>query len=135
MLTEIARKVFAQDSFAALTGISIDHVDLHQCRCTLTLDSRHLNARGVAMGGVLFTLADFSAAVAANSADLAEGTDLHWVSLGANIHYLAPADCQQLVAECKAIKHGRTTALYQTVISDAAQGRVIAVSESTMMRV
>lgn len=135
MLTEIARKVFAQDSFATLTGISIDHVDLHQCRCTLLLDDRHRNARGVAMGGVLFTLADFAAAVAANSADLADGTDLHWVSLGANIHYLAPADCPQLVAECKAIKHGRNTALYQTVISDAAQGRVIAVSESTMMRV
>ncbi len=134
MLTDIARRIFEQDRFAMLTGISIEQVVAHQCLCTLHLDHRHRNARGVAMGGVLFTLADFAAAVAANSAELTDGQQLHWVSLDATIHYLSPATCQRLTARCTAVKHGRTTALYRTEIADPDTGRTLAVAETTMVR-
>lgn len=81
-LTDIARSVFSDDRFATeATGIVIDHLDSHTAQCSLSLDGRHRNARGVAMGGVLFTLADFATAVAANSDCLSDGGDLHWVSL------------------------------------------------------
>ena len=130
--TEQARAVFAGDRYAALTGIAIDEVEEHGSRCSLKVDERHRNARGAVMGGVLFTMADFAAAVAANSDRLADGV-LHWVSLDASIHYLSPAMGNELVVRSKAIKIGRSTALFQSVIE--CGGRNVAVAESTMIRV
>lgn len=133
-LTDTARRVFASDRYAVgLTGIVINHVDLHEAECSLDVDAHHRNARGAAMGGVLFTMADFAAAVAANSDCLADGGDLRWVSLNASIHYLSPALGSRLTAHCKALKHGRTTALYQTKVSDPDSSRTIAIAETTMM--
>ncbi len=131
-----AREVFANDRFATVqSGISIDAVGQHEAVCTMHADERHCNARGVAMGGALFTLADFAAAIAANSDDIAEG-DLHWVSLNASIHYLAPAPSgANLKATCTALKAGRTTALFQTIIESLDNGRCIAIVETTMIHV
>lgn len=131
-LTVLARETFAADRYATeLTGIEITTVGEHCAECQLGIDSRHLNARGVVMGGVLFTLADFAAAVAANTDLLAAGKPLAWVSLDASIHYLAPATGTTLKAQCRAMKHGRATALYQTEIHCGE--RRVAVVETTMM--
>ena len=137
VLTELAREVFSNDRYAVeLTGISIDHVAEHESQCSIQITDNHRNARGVAMGGVLFTLADFAAAVAANSSELQTTmSELHWVSLDVNIHYLLPAVGNRLIARCTAIKHGRTTALYQTTVTDPDNGRTLAVATSTMMRI
>lgn len=132
-LTEKARKVFTADRYATeLTGIAIDQVGDHTVSCSLAIDDRHRNARGVAMGGVLFTLADFCAAVAANSDTLEE---LHWVSLDSNIHFLAPAIGERLTARCTALKAGRTTALYQTTIESPDKSTPVAIVETSMIRV
>ena len=141
-MTTRARAVFAADRYATeLTGIEIASASDHEAACTLTLAAKHCNARGVAMGGVLYTLADFTAAIAANSDCLGSG-DLHWVSLDATVHYLSPAPLgARLTARCHALKHGRSTALYQTIIEslnngkDALRERTVAVVETTMMRV
>lgn len=134
-LTEQARNVFAADRYATeLTGIQIEHVADHEAHCSLTLEAHHRNARGVAMGGVIFTLADFAAAVAANTDCLADG-DLHWVSLDANAHFLSPALGNGLKATCSPLKLGRTTALYQTIIESPDNGKRIAIVETTMVRV
>ncbi len=134
-LTAIAREVFLKDRFATeATGINIAHAGVHESICTLDLTDRHRNARGAAMGGVMYTLADFAAAVAANS-DVLEGGVLHWVSLDASIHYLSPALGNRLKATCKPLKTGRTTALYQTIVSDADSDRNIAIVETTMVRI
>lgn len=132
-LLEAARTVFAGDRYVALTGGAIDAVGHHEARCSLTLDERHLNARGVAMGGVLFTLADFAAAVAANS-DCLDG-QLQWVSLDGHIHFLSPASGPHLTARCSALKSGRTTALYQTQIESLDDGKPVAIVETTMIKV
>ena len=131
-LTDKARKVFASDSYARLTGVEIVSVGDGEVVCSLALDERHRNARGVAMGGVLFTLADFAAAVAANSDTLEE---LQWVSLDSSIHFLAPATGDSLKATCKALKQGRATALYQTIIESLDNGRRVAIVETSMIRV
>lgn len=133
--TDLAREIFKKDRYATgLTGIVIDHVDNHEAVCTMNVTEHHCNARKVAMGGALFTLADFSAAVAANSDSLAN-EDLHWVSLESNIHYLSPAPLgSTLRATSLTLKHGRTTALYQTIIESPDKGRV-AVVETTMIYV
>ena len=131
-LTEKAKAVFATDRYATeLTGIVIDNVETHAATCSLTLDECHRNARNVVMGGVLFTLADFCTAVAANSDTLDE---LYWVSLDSNIHFLAPATGERLTARCSALKVGRTTALYQTIIDSLDKGTPVAIVETCMIR-
>lgn len=130
-MLEQARNVFAGDRYARLTGVEIVAIGDHEATCTLSLDERHRNARGVAMGGVLFTLADFCAAVAANSETL---NDLRWVSLDSSIHFLAPAGGSALNAHCTAIKHGRNTALYQTAIKSLDDDKTVAIVETTMVK-
>lgn len=133
--TALAREIFLHDTYATdTTGISIAHAGEHEAECHLTLDARHRNARGAAMGGALYTLADFAAAVAANSEDLEEGV-LHWVSLDASIHYLSPATGNRLTARCEALKRGRTTSLYQTTVSETDSGKKVAIAETTMVRI
>lgn len=129
--TAEAREAFAGDRFAADAGIVIASVDEHTAVCRLEATDRHCNARGVVMGGALFTLADFAAAVAANSNDL---KCLKWVSLNASIHYLASAGQGLLETHCTAVKHGRTTALYVSNITDG-DGHKVAVVETTMIHV
>ena len=134
-LTTKARKIFSADRYATeLTGVVIDHVGDHEAVCSLSLDERHCNARGTAMGGVLFTLADFCAAIASNS-DCLDGGELRWVSLNSTIHFLAPAVGALLIARCTALKCGRTTALYQTKIESPDDGKIIAIVETSMIRV
>ena len=130
-----ARTVFASDRYATtLSGIEIAAVGDHQAECRMQLGADHCNARGVAMGGAIYTLADFCAAVAANSEYIDSG-DLQWVSLDATVHYLAPAPVNAtLKATCVAIKAGRTTALMQTTIESPDNGKCIAIVETTMIR-
>ena len=135
-MTARAREVFAADRYVTeLTGIEIASAGDHEATCTLTLAAKHCNARGVAMGGVLYTLADFTAAIAANSDCLGNG-DLHWVSLDATAHYLSPAPLgARLTARSHALKHGRSTALYQTIIESLDNGKTVAIVETTMVYV
>lgn len=132
-LTEKAREIFSQDRYATeCTGITIEQVGDHEALCSIAVDARHRNARGVVMGGALFTLADFAAAVAANSGN--EGQELHWVSLDATIHYLSPAMGTRLTAHSKPLKVGRSTALYQTEITSLDNGNhMVAIVETTMV--
>ena len=129
---DTARHIFAADRYAtALTGIVLEAIGDHTARCTLRLGPDHRNARGAAMGGVLFTLADFAAAVAANSG--CDDGELQWVSLDATVHYLSPATGQRLVADCRPLKVGRQTALLQTTVADPDSDRTVAIVETTMM--
>lgn len=131
-LLEKTRERFSQDRYATeQTGIELMSVGNHVAECYVQLDGRHCNARGVTMGGVLFTLADFASAVAANSGE----PDLYWVSLDSHIHFLSPAVCKGLKARCEPLKLGRTTALYQTKIDNPDNGKLIAVVGTTMVKV
>lgn len=141
-LTDKAREIFRHDRYATqATGIIVDHVDDQEVICSMTIEERHCNARDVVMGGALFTLADFTAAVAANMdrrcpVGTEEETTLHWVSLNATIHYLSPAPLgTTLRASCKPLKLGRSTALFQTTIESPDNGKRIAIVETTMIHV
>ena len=61
------RALFARDRFATLLGIELTHIDYGTATACVTIDERHLNGGDVAHGGVLFTLADFAMAAAANA--------------------------------------------------------------------
>lgn len=129
-LTPIAQKIFANDTFATeATGIHIDYVDDNTTVCSLQLDNRHLNAKGSVMGGVIFTLADFAFAIAANSSILSEQKEsLHWVSSSSTIHFLSSPKGHSLKATTTRIKQGRTQALFQVSITDSYDRQIALVS-------
>lgn len=129
-LTPIAQKIFANDTFATeATGIHIDFVDEGTTVCSLQLDNRHLNAKGSVMGGVIFTLADFAFAIAANSSILAEQKEsLQWVSSSSTIHFLSSPKGHSLIATTTRIKQGRTQALFQVSITDSTNRQIALVS-------
>ena len=136
-MTLKARSVFAGDRYATVaTGIEIDHVDNNRAECSLTLSDTHRNAKGAVMGGVMFTLADFAFAVAANSAELG-GTgavDLCWVSSSSTVNFLNTVRGDRLVAKTDCIKQGKTQAVYKIDIVDNT-GIMVATAVTTGLRV
>lgn len=68
--------------FASCNGMQIDELNENECLCSMNLTKNHLNTYGGVMGGVIFTLADFSFAILSNQ--------LHkpTVAQQANVNYL-----------------------------------------------
>ena len=121
---ETVRNRFRNDCFATQNGAVIDEVGPHYAKCSLTLDAHHRNAMGAVMGGVSFTLADFTFAVASNWEQ--PGT----VSLDSSITYLGPVRGTRLIAEATCIKHGRSTSCYRIDVFDD-QGNAVAAVMTT----
>lgn len=117
MTLEECRAFFAGDRFALMgCGISIDEVWDSGARCSMPLTPALGNANGVAQGGAVYTLCDFTFAVAAN----AGGTLT--VSQSASISYLRPGTGACLHAEAQRLSEGRTACVYLvTVTNDAGQ--------------
>lgn len=110
-LAEVQKR-FQADRFAAEAGAVIEEVGDGFARCRMKIGPRHQNAAGAVMGGAIFTLADFTFAVAANW-----NQPLH-VSLSSQITYLSAAKGTQLIAEARCIKDGRSTCYYETKVWD-----------------
>lgn len=117
-----------KDRFAAETGIQLTEIKPGYAKARLSVTSRHLNAGNTTQGGVLFTLADFALAAAANAhGQLA-------LSLTSSIHFFrtsGPGDV--LIAEAKEKFIHKRTAHYQVDIINQ-DGKIIACAEATMYR-
>ncbi|MDE6748713.1 MAG: PaaI family thioesterase [Lachnospiraceae bacterium] len=111
---EEIRNRFKNDHFATdVTGIVIDSAQPGKAVCSITLEERHMNENNVPMGGAVFTLADFTFAIAANGY-----SDRKTVSQNVSITFLAPAKGKRLIAEASCLREGRTTALYMADVRD-----------------
>lgn len=112
---EEIRRAFAADRFAAEAAeITIETADCGHAVCRMPILPKHLNARGTVMGGAIFTLADFAAAVAAN----AHAEDTNTITLHGDITYLNAAKGKLLLAVADVVKQGRSVALYDVIIRD-----------------
>lgn len=123
------RKFFEDDVFACRTvGAVIEDVGENYARCSLFSAENHKNAANVVMGGALFSLIDFTFAVAANAKDVDEETGKVTQTLSTNISYLSPAPLnEKLIAEAKCIKKGRTACYYTVdVYSEKDPSRILA---------
>ena len=117
---EEIRTRFQADRFASeLTGAVIREAEPGRAVCTLALRPEHMNANHTPMGGAVFTLADFAFAVAANGY-----SERNTVSQHASITFLTPAKGQELLAEARCLKEGRTTCLYAVEVRDELGGYV-----------
>ena len=109
------RKAFNADKFATeAAGITIETAERGHAVCKMPILPKHLNARGTVMGGAIFTLADFTSAVAANG----HAEETNTITLHGDITYLNPAKGTELIAEASVVKQGRTVALYDVMIHD-----------------
>lgn len=118
-----AREFFSGDRYATeATGIVIDEVGDRYAKCSLRLDDRHKNAVGNIMGGVMFTMADFTFAVATNF-----NAPAVTVSVVSQISHLSMPKGDTLFSESRLIKDGRNTCFYEITINDNL-GTVVAVA-------
>lgn len=109
---ESAREFFYQDKFAVDTGITLDELTQDKAICSLKLTDNHKNAYGGVMGGVIFTLADFSFAVLSNQ--------IHQLTVAqqVSINYLSAPKGEKLIAEATCRKSGRTSSIVIVNVSD-----------------
>lgn len=111
---EEIRNRFKNDHFATdTTGIVIDSAEPGKAVCSMNLEERHMNENNVPMGGAVFTLADFTCAIASNGY-----SERKTVSQNVSITFLAPAKGKRLIAEASCLREGRTTALYMADVRD-----------------
>lgn len=127
---ERAREVFSKDLYATKqSGAVIEEVGDDYSRCSMRLRPEHRNAFGGVMGGCIYTLADFAFAVASNF-DKEKLT----VSLVGQANFLSMSKGTVLYAEAKLIKEGRTSCLYEVMITDDL-GKDIALVSFTGMHI
>lgn len=119
---EEVREFFAKDRFATDAGAYIEEIGENYAKCSMKLDGRHRNAVGDVMGGVHFTLADFTFAVATNWQKAGV------VSLNSAITYLGMVKGDTLIAEASCVKEGRTTNCYRIDIKDNLENEVAMVT-------
>lgn len=127
---EQARSIFKNDIFATeVSGIIIDAADVNYAKCSMHLDRRHMNAANTVMGGAIFTLADFTFAIAANMGNP------QTVSLTSQISYLGVAKGSSLISEAHCVKSGRNTCFFTVDISDDLGNKVAEVSMTGFRKV
>ena len=103
---------FQKDTFAANIGIEIQSASPGESICRLAIHEGHFNAGKTVQGGVIFTLADFAFAVAAN----AKGR--HTVSLNINISFMQQPKGRFLITRAKEIKSNRKVCFYDVSVTD-----------------
>lgn len=111
---EEVRERFKNDRFATqAAGVEVILTEDKHAICEMPIKDVHLNANDVPMGGAIFTLADFTFAIAANG----QSKDIT-VAQQVSITFLAAAKGEKLTAEAKCIKAGRRTSLYEVNVFD-----------------
>lgn len=128
MTFEELKNFFKNDRFAAEIGCDITEASQGSSVVTIAVNEKHLNGNDVVQGGVIFTLADFSCAVAANSEEIA------FVSADGNISYMNAATGKKLISRAEVIRKGRTLAFCEAVIEDENK-KIIAKASFTMCRI
>ena len=89
-------KEFFKDDLFAMKRLGAEIVEAHNdyAKCRVEITKEHFNAKGIIMGGAVFSLADFTFAVATN-----QNEDYNTVSTTASISYVRPATGKYLYAE------------------------------------
>ena len=114
-----AQEYFKGDIFATENGMVIDELGEDYACCSMTLNEHHLNANGGIMGGVIFTLGDFTFAVLSNNVHKPT------VAQQVSINYLGAPKDKILRSKAVVKKTGRSTSIINVDITDN-EGRAVA---------
>jgi acyl-CoA thioesterase len=113
------KRFFKGDQFAAHSNIELLAAGPGHATAKMTLQPLHLNGLGTVHGGAIFTLADFTFAVACNS----HGTMA--VALDVSIVFMKAATTGTLRAEAREVSKNFKIGLYTVDIKDD-QGELVA---------
>lgn len=116
-LTKI-KDFFKGDRYAIYSGIDIESADENTAVCRMEISDNHLNANDVVQGGAIFTLADFTFAVAANAQEIANNGHRITVSLSSNVTFTRPAKGSYLLARATCISRGKKVSCFQVSVLD-----------------
>ena len=119
-LAKIVERFKADQYATKVTGIEIVEVQENRVKTKLVVEPKHMNALGIMQGGVLFTMADFTFAVAIN----AEKEDTT-VAIECHISFLKPVTEGILYAESQLIFKSRSLAAYDVTITNG-RGDIVA---------
>lgn len=116
---EEVRTAFQSDRFATQAC----HARIVEARrghavCEFDIEDIHRNGFGAVMGGAIFTLADFTLAIACNIAEKPT------VSISNTIEYLSATKGKKLIATCDVDKSGRNVGFYTVDVVDDTNRRI-----------
>ena len=121
---EEARSIFAADKYATeASGIEIEEVGDGYAKCSMKLTDIHRNAFWGVMGGAIYTLADFTFAVASNFEK-----ERLTASLVGQATFLSMSRGSVLYGESELIKDGRQNCFYQIRVYDDLGATIATVS-------
>ena len=119
-IEEIAERFKADRYAVGLTGIEIVAVEENCIKTKLAVEPKHMNAFGIMQGGALFTLADFTFAVAINA-----GQEGSAVAIECQISFLKPITKGVLHAESRVIFRSRSLVACDVTLTNE-QGELVA---------
>jgi acyl-CoA thioesterase len=115
------KEFFEKDKFAKNCNIEIVRATDGEAECVMAVTDVHKNAVGGVQGGAIFTLADYTFAIASNfNCDAC-------VSVSASISYMRVAKTNELTAIAQRVGESRNMAFYEVKVSDGVG--VIAVAK------
>jgi len=106
------KRIFKTDKFAELANIELLTAAPGHATAKMTLHTHHLNALKTVQGGAIFTLADFTFAVACNS----HGTMA--VALNVSITFMKAATTGTLWAEAREVSKNFKVGSYIVTVKD-----------------
>lgn len=118
MNLDMIKEFFKDDRFATYLNIKIDEVAERTAKCTMTIDENFLNAKDTIHGGALFSLCDYTFAVASNAKAIVEKSGDVTVSQSAEIKYLKPGKGKTIRAEASFVSSESNKSLYEINVFD-----------------
>jgi acyl-CoA thioesterase len=116
---EVVEFMMTKDLFSQWLGIEVEEVTEGYSRIKMLIRGEMINGLGIIHGGVTFSLADSAFAFACNNRNNLS------VALDTSINFLKPVLINDtLIAEAKEIHNGRSTGLYQVIITNQHQQQV-----------
>ena len=115
------------DKFVDLCGITLDEIGPGYAKTSVEIGPQHLNGAGVIQGGVLFTLADYALASAANSREKLS------VSIETSMSFIKGVSSGKVFATAREVTCGRTLARYDVPVT-TEDGTLIAMLHGTVYR-
>ncbi|MDR2170990.1 MAG: PaaI family thioesterase [Planctomycetaceae bacterium] len=107
---------FQKDHFATkVVGVEVIVARPGYAKTMLRIDTKHYNAVGIVQGGALFTLSDFTFAVACHI-----GHDDTLVAIECNISFLKPVSNGIIYGEAKLIAESKSLAYYEVEVTNEA---------------
>ena len=109
-----AEAFLQRDRYAVELGVGLVDAGEGRATCRLALEEQHRNGMGTVHGGVIFGLADFAFALAANSYGVLA------VAVSVHISYLKAVRSGTLLAEASEVSLGGRLASYTVRVTDDA---------------